>query len=103
MKTYYLYILYSTSSDKYYIGHSWNYKERLIHHNTDDKNTFTSKHKPWILKAVFEIGNDRGEALKVEKFIKKQKSRNLLQQLIDPDFVPKGRLAQLVRVPHVRD
>ena len=41
MKIYYLYILHSISSDKYYVGQSWDYKERLFHHNRDKKNTRT--------------------------------------------------------------
>jgi putative endonuclease len=55
------------------------------------------------LKAVFEVGESRGEADRLEKFIKRQKSRRLIESLINPDFVPEGKLAQLVRVPHVRD
>jgi putative endonuclease len=39
----------------------------------------------------------------MEKYIKRQKSRNLLEKLIDPEFIPTGTLAQLVRVPHLRD
>jgi hypothetical protein len=27
----------------------------------------------------------------------------MIEQLVDPEFVPFGELAQLVRVPHVRD
>ena len=42
-------------------------------------------------------------ALNLGKFIKAQKSRRLLEKLIDKEFVPSGKLAQLVRVPHVRD
>ncbi len=41
--------------------------------------------------------------MKIERFIKKQKSRILLEKLIDPNFEPSGFLAQLIRVPHVRD
>jgi len=35
---FYLYILHSASSDKYYIGHSDNPWRRLVEHNEDDKN-----------------------------------------------------------------
>jgi len=100
---YYLYILYSHRTDKYYIGHSEDPWERVIHHNTDDKTTYTAKYRPWVIAAVFEVGTTRAEALSIERFIKKQKSRNLIEQLVDPRFVPTERLAQLVRVPHVRD
>jgi putative endonuclease len=55
------------------------------------------------MKAVFEYGSIEAQAMAVEWFIKKQKSRKLLEQLIDPDFVPIAARAKLVRVPHVRD
>jgi putative endonuclease len=101
---YYIYILYSATSDKYYTGYTSDYKLRLLQHNTQEHfNSFTSKHRPWKLAAVFECGTDRGAALKMERFIKKQNSRKLLQQLADPEFEPTGILAQLVRVPDVRD
>lgn len=41
-------------------------------------------------------------AINFERFIKKQKSRKLSRQLVDPGFVVMGFLAQLVRVPHLR-
>ncbi|GAL70189.1 hypothetical protein JCM19302_2764 [Jejuia pallidilutea] len=71
-------------------------------HNTSKFNTYTSKYRPWVLKAVFEAGITRGDAEKIERFVKKQKSRALLLKLIDEKFVPNGKLAQLVRVPQVR-
>ena len=48
-----------------------------------------------MLKAVFEVASTRSEAMKIEKFIKKQKSRTLLLQLIDPTFKPICKLAHL--------
>jgi putative endonuclease len=49
------------------------------------------------LKAVFECAYSRLEAIKVEKFIKKQKSRKLIEAMIagKPLY---GILAQLVKV-----
>ncbi len=100
---FYLYILYSSTANKFYIGHSEDPWERIVHHNTDDKATYTAKYKPWDIAAVFEAGKTRAEALAIERFIKKQKSKTLIERLIQPGFVPTGTLAQLVRVPHVRD
>ena len=100
---YYVYILFSAQHDKYYIGHSIDPWMRIVHHNSDDKVTFTSKYRPWELKAIFCVGETRSVALKVERWIKKQKSRRLIERLMDPLFVPDGELAQLVRVSHVRD
>ena len=100
---YYIYLLYSESSDLFYVGHTHDYKRRLTEHNESDHHTFTSKHRPWKLSAVFECGETRAEAMMLEEFIKKQKSRRLLELLCQPDFLPSGKLAQLVRVPDVRD
>jgi putative endonuclease len=100
---YYIYIIYSVSSDNYYCGYSDNPKRRLEEHNSKPFNTFTSKHRPWHLKAFFECSTSEAETMRIEKFIKKQKSRNLLEKLIDPSFIPTGQLAQLVIVPHLRD
>jgi len=73
---FYVYILYSVGSDKYYVGHTENVRGRLFQHNHDDKDTYSSKHRPWLLKAAFEAGTSRAEAMRIEKWIKKQKSRN---------------------------
>jgi len=54
------------------------------------------------LTAVFEVSESRGDADKIEKFIKRQKSKNLIAKIIDPTFKGTGILAQLVRVSHVR-
>jgi putative endonuclease len=100
---FYIYILYSPTFDKYYIGHSEDPWRRIGEHNSGKLHKFTSDYRPWELAATFEIGDNRGLAMKIEKFIKRQKSRTLIQKLIDPDFIPEGSLALLVRVPHVRD
>ncbi len=100
---FYIYIIQSLSSGNYYIGYSNDPFRRVEEHNTTPFNTYTSKHRPWQLRAVFECGNPEGQAIKVEKFIKRQKSRSFVERLCDANFLPDGKLAQLVRVPHVRD
>jgi len=54
-------------------------------------------------KSNFECGNSKTNAIRLEKFIKKQKSSKLLVQLCDNNFKPAGILAQLVKVPDIRD
>ena len=48
------------------------------------------------------VGNDRGKAIVIEKYIKKQKSRKFIEQIIEnkenSEFIDK-----LVRVPLERD
>jgi len=76
---------------------------RIKEHNTSTFNTFTSKYRPWQVAALFKVSENKSEALKLERFIKKQKSKTLLKQLAEPNFEPSGRLLPLVRVPYVRD
>jgi putative endonuclease len=99
---YSVYILYSKRSDIYYVGHTENVNKRLLEHNDFQSASFTSKHQPWVLKSSFVAGNDRGIAMKIERFIKKQKSKAFIEKVIsnpmDINFI-----AQLVRVPRPRD
>lgn len=100
---YFIYIIFSDSTNLYYLGYTNDPNRRLIEHNTNPRNTFTSKHRPWIMKAFFQCGMSESQAIMIERFIKKQKSRRLLELLCDPNYVPTGKLAHLVRVPHMRD
>jgi len=86
----------------YYVGYTNDYERRLNQHNESNKNTYTAKHKPWIIAAVFECGNNKADAIRLERFIKRQKSKIFLQKLIDSDNLKlAGMLAQLVRVPKI--
>jgi putative endonuclease len=97
---YYLYILFSERADKFYVGISLNPEKRLVEHNSSDRITFTAKHRPWKMAAVFECAESLGEAMKIERFIKKQKSRKLIETMISAEQLD-GVLAQLVRVPNL--
>ena len=90
---YFIYILYSEPGDKYYVGYTDDPYRRLSEHNTNLFNTYTSNYRPWKLKAVFECSMNRSSAMKIEKFIKKQKSRKLIEMLCDPAFIPNGLLS----------
>ena len=83
------------------MGHSANPWKRLEHHLNNENDTYTGKYKDWVLVAVFEVSSFKVEALKIEKFIKQQKSRNLILKILDPAFVGSGVLAQMVRVNQV--
>ena len=74
---YYLYVLYSASANKYYVGYTSNIEIRLNQHNNQESfNTYTKKHRPWILKALFSCGEDESVAMKLEKYIKSKKAEN---------------------------
>jgi putative endonuclease len=100
---YYIYFLYSKTADKYYVGHSENPWKRLIQHNSNCIEKYTGKVQDWELMAVFEVSPLKGDAVKLEKFIKKQKSKQLILKLLDENSIPVDTLGKLVRVPHVRD
>jgi predicted GIY-YIG superfamily endonuclease len=100
---YHIYILYSAHADKYYIGYSLDPRARLHQHLNNGGEKFTGKYKDWQLVAVFEVSPDKKEAIAIERFFKLQKSRKLIEKMLEEDFVGTGILAQLVRVPHMRD
>ena len=51
----FVYILYSPSSDLYYVGESGDVDVRLIFHNKLNPGSFTSKHRPWQLKKTIPL------------------------------------------------
>ncbi|MEM6805174.1 MAG: GIY-YIG nuclease family protein [Bacteroidota bacterium] len=87
---FHIYILYSSKSDRYYVGHTHDVISRLDDHNHGNRpgqsKKYTFKHRPWMLKASFEISTNRSEALKVERFIKRQKSRAFIERLIESQY-----------------
>jgi putative endonuclease len=88
---FYIYIIYSESADKYYIGHSNDPERRLIEHNTTEDNKYTTKYRPWRILLSLEVSDSRGETIKMERFIKRQKSKIFLSRLIiekdNPEYI----------------
>ena len=81
---YYTYILYSSSSDRYYVGSCDDITIRLAQHNTG-RNKSTKSGIPWIVNYT-ETFSSRSEARKREIEIKKKKSRKYIEWLISsPD------------------
>jgi len=78
--TYSLYIIYSLTLDRYYVGHTENITTRLEQHN-NGISTFTSKATDWKL-VYSEPYQTREEARKRETEIKKKKSRKYIEWLI---------------------
>ena len=97
-----IYIIHSKSADKYYVGYSENVYRRVEKHNSTPFKTFTSKYRPWVLKASFEVGGNRGKAMKIEKYIKRQKSKKFIERIVE-NINDREFMAQLVRVPFERD
>ena len=77
---YFMYILYSDTLDKYYVGSTSNIKARLKKHLSNHKG-FTSRAKDW--KVVYsESFKERSLAIAREKQIKKWKSRKMIMDLV---------------------
>ena len=76
-----VYILQSEKDGSYYIGFTSNLNQRLEYHNSG-KSRYTSKKMPW--KVVYtELFETRSEAIRREKFLKKQKNHEFYKKLID--------------------
>ncbi len=78
---YQTYILYSKSKDRYYVGStSVGVELRLTRHN-EGWTTSTKSGIPWKVEYVMSF-DSKTDALKFERFIKKQKSRGFIEKLI---------------------
>jgi putative endonuclease len=77
-----VYIIYSDSIDKFYVGETVNVAERLNQHNVGVyKAAFSKQATDWQL--FWSIGcHSRSQALKIEKHIKKMRNRKYFENLI---------------------
>jgi putative endonuclease len=96
---YFLYILHSQKTGKFYVGITTDINRRMSEHNGSKsvKNTFTSKHRPWELVALYQISTDVTLAVKIEKYIKQQKSVRIIEHLCNPDGNPLPLMLQKMK------
>ena len=78
-----VYILQSEKDGTYYIGYTTDLNRWLTEHNSG-KSIYTSGKIPWKV-VYYEIFPTKTEALKREKFLKKQRNRTFYEKLIQ-DF-----------------
>ena len=78
---YTVYILQSKKDGTFYIGFTSNIEQRLEYHN-GGKSRYTSRKMPWKL-VYSEIFKTRTEAVRREKFLKKQRNTNYYNRLIN--------------------
>ena len=76
----YVYILFSETLSKYYVGSSYDVAQRLERHNRGHSN-YTKKGIPWELVYVEEYST-REEGYARELSIKKKKSKKYIEWLI---------------------
>ena len=77
---YYVYILYSKTIDRYYIGYTNSPDERLYKHNKRHKG-YTAQVDDWVLRYQ-ETYPTKTDAIKRERQIKRWKSRKMIEQLL---------------------
>ena len=77
---YFVYILYSTAKDKYYVGCTNQLEERVRKHNSNHKG-FTGGVGDWkvVHKESYEL---KSKGLGREKEIKNKKSRKYIEKLV---------------------
>ena len=81
MENFFVYILYSESADRLYIGQTNNLVDRLRRHNLG-KVVSTKPYVPWEFRFTLEVPT-RKDAVKVERYLKNLKSRERLENWIN--------------------
>jgi len=77
----FVYIIYSDSKDRFYIGETVNVEERISQHNSGYYDLSYSKQaKDWKLFWKLEC-NSRKQAIQIEKHIKKMRNRKYYHNL----------------------
>ena len=76
-----VYVLYSESYDKIYIGFTSNLEQRLLSHNELGKKGWTIKFRPWQLIHI-EVFQFKQDAMKREKQLKTATGRNFIWSFI---------------------
>ena len=76
-----VYVLYSKSYDKIYIGFTSNLEQRLLSHNELGKKGWTIKFRPWQLIHT-EVFQFKPDAMKREKQLKTATGRNFIWSFI---------------------
>lgn len=97
MTSHFLYILYSKSSSRYYVGETHNIKDRIFKHNQHlYSSSFTKIANDWEVVLLHQC-LDRTQALFLEKFIKKMKSKIFIQKIIsNPEILNEIVLKKLI-------
>ena len=81
-KMYTIYILYSSTSGKTYVGLTTDLDRRILEHNTSENASFTKSYRPWELVYTEQYGT-KLEAVRREKFYKSGVGRKLKQEIIE--------------------
>src|SRR5690606_13624846 len=95
----YLYILYSKSTDRFYVGQSSDVLSRLDLHNTHHfKGAFTKIASDWEIAMTFPC-TQKKDALFLERFVKRMKSKAFIRKVIAHPEILTAILATQHAVP----
>ena len=81
----FVYILYSKTLDRYYIGSTDSTVEDRLRKHLTDHSGFTAKAKDWVV-VYSEYQNDKKASMRRERQIKSWKSRVKIKELITNSF-----------------
>jgi putative endonuclease len=81
----FVYILYSKTLDRYYIGSTDSTVEDRLRKHLTDHSGFTAKAKDWVV-VYSEYQNDKKASMRRERQIKSWKSRVKIKELITNPF-----------------
>jgi len=83
----FFYILFSASSDTFYIGETCDVDFRLHRHNSHVyKGGFTKIATDWEVVLSYQC-NNKSDALYLESFVKRMKSRKFIQKNMDDNTI----------------
>ena len=82
---FYVYILESSVTGKWYFGYTERVEERIKEHNRSNGH-FTSDRGPWMLIFKREFDNKK-DALAFEKLLKKSKNKNYIKRAYSTYFI----------------
>jgi len=81
-KMHFLYVLYSKAANRYYVGETSDVDTRLKQHNQHHfKKGFTKAAEDWKV-VLSKKCSSKEEAVYLEKFIKRMKSRKFIQKVV---------------------
>jgi putative endonuclease len=80
-----IYVLYSPSFNKIYIGYTSDINNRFLAHNELPTQGYTIKYRPWVI-AYTKKTSTKTEALKREKQLKSEKGRKFIWDIIKEKF-----------------
>ena len=78
---YSVYILWSKTFEKTYVGFSSNPELRLLFHNEKASKGWTLRYRPWALIETFSFDTKK-QALELEKYFKTGAGRDEIQRIL---------------------